>query len=76
MEQEVKERLKRMADKYGYTIIEGALERMTPRFVEQIKKYGLMYCPCQAARNVNTVCPCKYLREYNTCRCALYKKEG
>ena len=75
-QKEIQEIIRSTAKVYNYEIIEGAEERMIPRFLEQKEKYGLMYCPCQAVRNADTLCPCKFMRKYNACRCGLFKQGG
>lgn len=71
----IKNKLKEYATKNNYNIrSEQLLYTLSDKFSMQVSKYGSMYCPCQNARNEDTICPCKHMREKGACRCGLYTR--
>ena len=72
----VKEELQHIADNHGYSVrSEERLDTLSDKFLNQVTKYGKMYCPCQNVRNESTVCPCRYMRDCGFCKCGLFMKK-
>lgn len=71
-----KKELQSIADNHGYSVrSEERLDTLSDKFLNQVTKYGRMYCPCQNVRNESTVCPCKYMRDCGFCKCGLFMKK-
>lgn len=48
-----------------------------PYIIDLIKRIALVkYCPCQVAKNEDTICSCKPFREEGYCCCKLWVKVG
>ena len=71
-----KKELQHIADNHGYSVrSEERLDTLSDKFLNQVTKYGIMYCPCQNVRNESTVCPCRYMKDCGFCKCGLFMKK-